>query len=115
MTHTIKPFLFGALVMFSLQANAAESITDEQLISRGCKLVMVTKAYAKGVWHCPSVENYDALPPVVQEDSGCVLTHKNLGQIFRAAFGVGVSTKDIAAASLDQYRECSDVAQLGGG
>jgi len=114
MTHTIKPFLAGALVMFSLCANAADNITDQQLLDRGCKLVMVTQAYSKGVWHCPSAENYDTLPPVVQEDDGCVLTHKNLGQIFRAAFGVGVSTKDIAAASLEQYRECAAVAQFGG-
>ena len=51
MTHTIKPFLFGALVMFSLCATAFGSALFNGTIQRGESVQDIS----------------DMLPPVVRE------------------------------------------------
>ena len=51
MTHTIKPFLFGALVMFSLCATAFGSALFNGTIQRGESIQDIS----------------DMLPPVVRE------------------------------------------------
>lgn len=87
------------------QAPKAAPETFQQLQSRGCTIREITEDYPQGIWDCPAQAPKDTtapkgeaedemrpLPPVVPELEGetpgeaCVLTHKNLGELFRAAF-----------------------------
>lgn len=79
------------------QAPKASPETFQQLQSRGCTIREITEDYPQGVWECPvpapkgeAEDEMRPLPPVVPEDETsaepCVLTHKNLGELFRAAF-----------------------------
>lgn len=115
MTNAIKPFVAGfglatIIALASLSAHA-ETVTDQQLQARGCALANRTADYPLGIWRCPPqhASEMEPLPAVVSEDdleTGCVLTHKSLGDIFRGSFGEGVTTKAIAEAALEQYRKC---------
>lgn len=103
-------FVLGLLVAAFGKPARAETVTDADLTQRGCTMTMVTAEYPEGVWSCPApAEGYEPLPPVVPEDeieTGCVLTHKNIGAIFRGSFGEGITTKEIAESALEQYRKC---------